>query len=407
MTEMTNKIWDKLLNLELIIGMIASIAVGIVGEGLPRLYWSRMCWIALIILMLNFILKICGKNKHSVKLISQWLGSLTLILVFDFLIYTTVSALNLMFKPLILISSIIGLLLLLLVNIPVVMVDFPVVKNCFLRLFMIFILYLNYSYNVNRFLDTSDMIKKIVGSGVVIALATFILAFFITKAWRLKFQWNLKFEKSRNFQWVILVLLLIFSVWFSFFNSFVSLVPSLTDLLSFWRWDLSTFEVTVNSVLAAVEAGILEETLRYLNLLILLVAMRNFKYRMISAVVISSILFSLSHLGNLGLSIFFTKFDLETTLQQVVYTFGAGMLFAVIYLYTGKLWLSMLIHGLLDLIALSETPLTKIVNPLITNGWINAIIVLLVPLVAALLMMTGKRKKFMEENVDRIIAPVN
>ncbi|URW70870.1 peptidase [Lactobacillus kefiranofaciens subsp. kefirgranum] len=204
MTEMTDKIWNKLLNLELIIGMIVSIAVGIVGEGLPRLYWSRMCWIALIILALNFILKICGKNKHSVKLISQWLGSLTLILVFDFLIYTTVSTLNLMFKPLILISSIIGLLLLMLVSIPVVVVNFPVVKNWFMRLFMIFILYLNYSHNVNRFLDSSGMIKKIVGSGVIIAIVTFILAFFITKAWQLKFQWNLKFEKSKNFQWVIL-----------------------------------------------------------------------------------------------------------------------------------------------------------------------------------------------------------
>ena len=77
------------------------------------------------------------------------------------------------------------------------------------------------------------------------------------------------------------------------------------------QWDFSTFEVTLNSVLAAIEAGIFEETLRYLNLVILLVAMRNFKYRMIFAIVISSILFSLSHLGNLGISTFLIKFDLE------------------------------------------------------------------------------------------------
>lgn len=160
----------------------------------------------------------------------------------------------------------------------------------------------------------------------------------------------------------------------------------------------------MNSALEAMEAGIFEETLRYLNLVILLVAMRNFKYKMTSAVVISSILFSLSHLGNLGISTVLIKFDLETTLQQVVYTFGTGMLFAVIYLYTGKLWLSMLIHSLVDLIALSETPLTRVVSPLITNSWTNAIIVLLIPLIIALLMMTGKRRKFMEENVDRITA---
>lgn len=401
---MTEKIMDKLLNLELIIGMIASIIIGIVGESLPRLYWSRMCWIALTILLLNFILKIWDKSKHSVKIASQWLGSLTLILIFNFLTYTTVSMLNLMVKPLVLVSSIVGIVLLLLVDIPVVVVNFPVVKNWFMRLFMIFILYLNYSYNVNRFLGTSGVIKAIIRSGIIIALATFILAFFIAQAWQFKFQWNLKLGKSKNFQWLALILLLIFSVWFAFFNSFVTLAPSLADLLYFWQWDLSTFEVTLNSVLAAIEAGIFEETLRYLNLVILLVAMRNFKYRMIFAIVISSILFSLSHLGNLGISTFLIKFDLETTLQQVVYTFGAGMLFAVIYLYTGKLWLSISIHGLVDLIALSETPLTRIVSPLITDGWISAIIILLIPLVVALLMMTGKRKKFMEENVGRIIA---
>lgn len=401
---MTSKVWNKLLDIELIIGMVVSIIIGIVGESLPRLYWSRMCWIALTILLLNFILKIWGKNKHSIKIASQWLGSLTLILIFNFLIYTTTSMLNLMVKPLVLVSSIVGVVLLLLVDIPVVVVNFPVVKNWFMRLFMIFILYLNYSYNVNRFLGTSGVIKAIIRSGVIIALATFILAFFITRAWQLKFQWNLKLGKSKNFQWLALILLLIFSVWFAFFNSFVTLAPSLADLLCFWQWDFSTFEVTLNSVLAAIEAGIFEETLRYLNLVILLVAMRNFKYRMIFAIVISSILFSLSHLGNWGISTFLIKFDLETTLQQVVYTFGAGMLFAVIYLYTGKLWLSISIHGLVDLIALSETPLTRIVSPLITDGWISAIIILLIPLVVALLMMTGKRKTFMGENVGRIIA---
>lgn len=401
---MTSKVWNKLLDIELIIGMIVSIIIGIVGESLPQLYWSRMCWIALTILLLNFILKIWGKNKHSIKIASQWLGSLTLILIFNFLIYTTTSMLNLMVKPLVLVSSIVGIVLLLLVDIPVVVVNFPVVKNWFMRLFMIFILYLNYSYNVNRFLGTSGVIKAIIRSGVIIALATFILAFFIAQAWQFKFQWNLKLGKSKNFQWLALILLLTFSVWFAFFNSFVTLAPSLADLLCFWQWDFSTFEVTLNSVLAAIEAGIFEETLRYLNLVILLVAMRNFKYRMIFAIVISSILFSLSHLGNLGISTFLIKFDLETTLQQVVYTFGAGMLFAVIYLYTGKLWLSISIHGLVDLIALSETPLTRIVSPLITDGWISAIIILLIPLVVALLMMTGKRKTFMEENVGRIVA---
>ena len=126
MTEMTSKVWNKLLDIELIIGIIVSIIIGIVGESLPQLYWSRMCWIALTILLLNFILKIWDKNKHSIKIASQWLGSLTLILIFNFLIYTTTSMLNLMVKPLVLVSSIVGVVLLLLVDIPVVVGNFPV-----------------------------------------------------------------------------------------------------------------------------------------------------------------------------------------------------------------------------------------------------------------------------------------
>ena len=154
----------------------------------------------------------------------------------------------------------------------------------------------------------------------------------------------------------------------------------------------------------AINAGVFEETLRCLNLMILLVVMRNFKYQLILATVISSLLFSLSHLSNLGTSVMFTHFDLAAMLQQLIYTFGAGMLFAVIYLYTGKLWLSMLLHGLLDLIAFSETPLTKITNSLITNGWVASVIMLLIPLAIAVIMMTGKRREFIEENVGRIIA---
>ena len=54
---------------------------------------------------------------------------MTLILIFNFLIYTAVSTINLTNKSLVLVSSIVGLLLFLVVDIPVVVVNFPVVKK--------------------------------------------------------------------------------------------------------------------------------------------------------------------------------------------------------------------------------------------------------------------------------------
>ncbi|MED7628413.1 peptidase [Lactobacillus helveticus] len=204
MNAMTMRIWNKVLSIELIIGMVISIGVGIIVENIPQLYWSRVCWITLAVLAIIFALQIWGKNNHTVKHVSQWLSNLTLILIFNFLIYTAVSTINLTNKSLVLVSSIVGLLLFLVVDIPVVVVNFPVVKNWFMRLFMVFLLYVNDIYNVNRFLGTTNEVKLILHSGVVDAIACFILTFFIARAWNFRFSWNLKLIKTKYFQlWLL------------------------------------------------------------------------------------------------------------------------------------------------------------------------------------------------------------
>lgn len=182
----------------------------------------------------------------------------------------------------------------------------------------------------------------------------FILAFFIFKAWGLKFEWNLKFIKTKNFQWWALVLLLLFSAYFPFFNVFLGIAQTPVQI---FNWDFSTFEVTLTGFLSAVEAGIMEETQRCLDIVVLLFVFRNFKGKVVWATVISSLLFSLDHLTNLGSTQFGVLYNLTKVEQQMIYTFGFGMLAAVLYLYTGKLWLSMLVHFGLDFIVFSETPI--------------------------------------------------
>lgn len=400
---MSQKTWNRIFDAELIIGILSSLIIGIASQNISQIFWPRLCWFTLIFLIIVFALRIYGQKNHRASLVSKWISSITLVQFFYFLTYTGISVLNIVARPLTLVWSILGLILLLVVGIPVVVVNFPVVKNWFMRLFMGFTIYLNL-YNVNRFWDGPAWVKQILTSVFWIAIATFILAFFIFRAWGFKFNWNLKLVRTKHFQVIALIVLVLLSIWFAFFNTFINLTSTWTEMLCFWQWDFSEFEVTSKAVIAAASAGILEETVRCINLVVLLYAMRNFKGRIFASVLATAIIFGLSHLPNLGSSSFGMYYDLEATLQQVVYAFGAGMLLAVIYLYTGKLWLSMMIHGLVDLITFSRTPLTPIPNPLIPWGWETVIILMLIPLVIALVMMTGKRRKFMEDNVNRIIA---
>ena len=400
---MKQKTWDWIFDIELIIGIIVSAILGIIDKSIPQIFWTKLGWVTLVLLVIILGLRILGKKRCFASLISKWISSITLIFVFNFLTYIVISVLNIVAKSLVSVWSVLGMLLLLVIDIPIVVVNFPVVKNCFLRLFVVFMIFLSYIYNINRFWGEPHWVKSISFSGIVIAIATFILAFFILKAWNFNFNWNLKLIKTKHFQILVLIFLVLFSVWFAFFNTFIYLASTLSELFCFWQWDLSTFKVTTDAIMTAATAGIVEETIRCLNLMILLWTMRNCKWQIVASVFITSIMFSLGHLTNIGINSVGMHFDLETTLQQVMYAFGLGMMFAVIYLYTGKLWLGMLIHGLLDLIAFSRTPLSVMGLPLTDDNWLIAAILMLIPLVVALMMMTGKRLQFMQDNVNRMI----
>lgn len=60
-------------------------------------------------------------------------------------------------------------------------------------------------------------------------------------------------------------------------------------------------------------------------------------------IVIDSILFGLMHFGNLNYSE-----SMQATLFQVSYTFLVGIILAVIYLYSGTIWLPIILHWWID-----------------------------------------------------------
>ena len=396
---MKNRIYQLILKIQLIVGILLMLCLNlnvVHTFKMPKLVYPTI----LCALVVIFVLTLFENKNRYIQAAAKWLGVLALPYASNFLVYTGISVLNIAFPSYAMFFSIIGCILLLVVNIPWVMVDLPIVNNGFLRVLSIALIDMSFTFNANDFINLPESLHFLVYDAVIVAIEIFVLGFFITKAWGLKFSWNLKFVKTSNFQlgsWIVLILVMI---WLIFFNTYLNLVNNWAELLAFWNWN--SFEIsyhfTADIVSFAARAGIYEEMFRGLEIIVLLYAMRNFKDRIMVAVVISAILFSLGHLSNLGTITNGTFYSADMMAQQLIYAFGLGLAFGVLYLYTGKLWLGMLIHFLYDL----ETLSTDVTTGLFT-GWPASIMLLIIGVAIFVWMLTGKRRKFMEDNVDRIV----
>lgn len=212
--------------------------------------------------------------------------------------------------------------------------------------------------------------------GVIAAIALLTMTCFLVKAWGYHFNPNLKFIKSPSFQKKILLALLIMATIDLFYN-----IPNLT---------------------AAIEPGILEETERYLLIVIFLAGFNRFpKYRIPVAIYGSAILFGLSHLSNFG----WHGESFTATIAQVIGVMGSAFIWAELYLYTGKLWLPMIYHFLMDYISDLQSGWNSAGwswNGEITD-YIYTVLIVGVPLLFSIWMLFGKRRQVMEDNTDLIL----
>lgn len=238
--------------------------------------------------------------------------------------------------------------------------------------------------------------------GVVSAFALLIMACFLGRAWGYRFNPNLKFLKSKNFQISVLIILLFFVTLDLLYNEFISTEKQIWTAFFGFSVDIQSKYLTIPSFTSALEPGILEETERYLNIVILLAGFNHFpKWRVPIAVYGSSVIFGLGHLGNLGCN----GETLAATIAQVFGVMGSAFIWAVLYLYSGKLWLPMLFHFLMDY-------LSNIQSGWNSAGWvfegsaseyIFEILIIGVPLGVSIWMMFGKRRLVLEENADRLL----
>lgn len=167
---------------------------------------------------------------------------------------------------------------------------------------------------------------------------------------------------------------------------------------------MATIDLFYNipNLTAAIEPGILEETERYLLIVIFLAGFNRFpKYRIPVAIYGSAILFGLSHLSNFG----WRGESFTATIAQVIGVMGSAFIWAELYLYTGKLWLPMIYHFLMDYISDLQSGWNSAGwswNGEITD-YIYTVLIVGVPLLFSVWMLFGKRRQVMEDNADLIL----
>lgn len=246
----------------------------------------------------------------------------------------------------------------------------------------------------NKFFNT------ILSTGLWAAFAYTIWACFLARGWGYNFDFNLKFKKSINFSDGVLAFLIIFGIVDIIWNAFGGYGNNLFSVLFSYHADPMKF--TLNSFSQAAEADIMEEMNRYLVIIVLLYALRKSKWQVSMTIFVSALFFGLLHFTNFGWQ------KLAPTIAQVASAFSIGLFFAVLYLYTGKLWLTMLMHFWVDFLIFLQKNGDQ---PGTWNGstgeWLVAIISVVVPVCIYLWMITGKRKLVMRENSSRILQPLN
>lgn len=218
-------------------------------------------------------------------------------------------------------------------------------------------------------------------TGAVGTVAYFILMTTAMRAWKLSWP-GLRPHWSGDFNWWILLGLVVIDLLFTSLN--VGQWPNL-HLIN-WHLTMSAFE-----------AGVTEETLfRFAVLGILFYAWRNIKQRLPLAIVTSALLFGLAHLSNAMLQ------HWDMTVLQVLSAFALGLFFAVVYVYTGQLWLAIVMHGLLDWTSFIVTGSDLMKGATTWADWLSAILELVVFAGITAWMMFGQRRKVMERHVARL-----
>jgi len=236
---------------------------------------------------------------------------------------------------------------------------------------------------IGSILQTIDM------SGVVNAFAFIITVGFLMYLWGFKLPgWRL----SRSANWLVvsfaIVVLLALIVWNGFGSG-----DKLSNIFTSYDFSLGHFNLKI--VLSALETVCEEWAFRFAVLFLSLKAFSHVKNQYVWVVLINGLLFGLWHSSNL-----LAGQSLSATLNQILFAAGGGMILSATYLYTQSIAVTMVSHFFLDIFAFSNTNGNLLMTSPDGVDWIATWIVVIVLVLVALFLVTGKRKQSIQESIS-------
>ncbi|WP_251545547.1 CPBP family intramembrane glutamic endopeptidase [Limosilactobacillus caecicola] len=234
----------------------------------------------------------------------------------------------------------------------------------------------------------------LISTGAVAAIAYFVMVTTVMRSWKLSWP-GIKPQFGWGFSWWVLITLVLVDVLFTIWNAYGA-GDSWKNM--FFSYDFHGIRPTGTLTMQAFEAGVAEETLCRFGILgCALYAFRRFENRIPYAVLLSSALFGLIHYTNLAEQTF------SLTTVQVLSAFAMGLFFCVVYLYTGQLWITMLMHFLIDWTSFTISGSAVMSGQAGAMDWITLAVQMVVFVGVTIWMMFGNRRHVMKRHADRLI----
>lgn len=229
-------------------------------------------------------------------------------------------------------------------------------------------------------------------AGLFGSVSFFILVTTLMRGWHLSWPGLKPHWHSDISVWVI-IFLVAFDLVFTFWNAFNN--PS-----KWWglltQYNFSGIRVDRLLTMQAAAAGIAEETLFRFGILgVLLAGLRHSDHRVPASILISATLFGLIHFTNVSAQ------QWDTTTIQVLGAFGTGLFFSCVYLYTGQLWMTMLMHFLVDWTAFMTLGVPLMVGHATSLDWAAVTFQLVIDVAIFIWMLFGDRRHAMERHANR------
>lgn len=234
----------------------------------------------------------------------------------------------------------------------------------------------------------------LISSGAAGAIAFFLLVTTVMRAWKLSWP-GLKPRFSWDVSWWVILALIVVSTALIIWNAYGTGDKWYNVLFSYhFTWKTPSRMLTAQ----AFEAAVGEESLARFGFLgVCLYAMRDWKDRVCWATIVSSLIFGLIHYFNM----FDQHFDMTTV--QAINAFLFGLFLSVVYLYTGQLWLTMLIHFLFDWTAFTVSGTATMAGHTNYLDWLTLLIEFIVLGGVTAWMMFGNRRHVMERHANKLI----